>query len=105
MSINSIYFIIFVAITCILYFIFPKKARWVVLLVSSYIYYYLASSKLIVFILTTTLTIYLAALVLGKIDENTKNRCKTIDDKTMKKEIKHKAKTKEKMGNCNNCSH
>ena len=96
MSISSIYFIIFVAITCILYFIFPKKARWVVLLVSSYIYYALASSKLIAFILTTTLTIYLAALVLGKIEENTKNRCKTIDDKTMKKEIKHKAKTKKK---------
>lgn len=96
MSINSLSFIAFVAIVCILYFIFPKKAKWVVLLISSYIFYFLSSSKLIVFILLTTLSIYLAALGLGKIDTKTKEKCKTVEDKEEKKKIKHKAKTKKK---------
>lgn len=101
MSINSLNFIAFVAIVCILYFIFPKKAKWVVLLVSSYIFYFLSSSKLIVFLLLTTLSIYLAALILGKIDSKAKEKCKNIEgkdekSKELKKQIKNKAKTNKK---------
>lgn len=96
MAINSLYFILFVAIVCILYFIVPKKVKWLVLLLSSYTFYFLSSSKLIVFLLITTLSIYLAALWMGKIDKKAKQTCKTIEDKTKKKEIKQKAKTKKK---------
>jgi len=96
MSINSLYFIAFVAITCILYFIFPKKAKWVVLLVSSYIYYWISSNKLIVYLLITTLSIYLLALWMGKIDKQTKEKCKAIESKEERKVIKNKAKIKKK---------
>lgn len=96
MAINSLKFILFVAIICMIYFVAPKKAKWIVLLVASYLFYFLSSSKLIVFLLVTTLSIYLIALWMGKIDEKTKKTCKTIDDKETKKQIKQKAKTKKK---------
>ncbi|MCI9178198.1 MAG: MBOAT family protein [Clostridia bacterium] len=96
MSINSLNFILFVAIVCIMYFLFPKKVKWVILLFASYVFYFLASSKLIVFLLATTISIYLAALLIGKIEKNTKKICKEIEDKAKKKEIKNKAKTKKK---------
>lgn len=96
MSINSLYFIAFVALTSILYFIFPKKAKWVVLLVASYIYYWISSNILISYLLITTLSIYLLALWMGKIDKNTKEKCKTLENKEEKKVIKNKAKSKKK---------
>lgn len=96
MAINSLKFILLVAVVCILYFIFPKKIRWVVLLVASYTFYFLSSGKLMIFMLATTLSIYLAALWMGKIDKKTKETSKIIDDKEKKKELKKKAKTKKK---------
>ncbi len=96
MTINSLNFILFVAIVCILYFIFPKKAKWIVLLISNYIFYWLCSNWLIIYMLITTLSIYLIALRIGKIDVKTKEECKKEEDRTKKKEIKNKAKTKKK---------
>ena len=64
MTINSLNFILFVAIVCVLYFIFPKKAKWVVLLVSNYVFYWLYSNWLIIYMLVTTLSIYLIALMM-----------------------------------------
>lgn len=96
MAINSISFIVFIAVVCALYFIFPKKIRWVLLLVASYIFYFLSSSKLMVFMLATTLTIYLSALLMEKIESSAKQKCKAIENKEEKKKIKHKAKTNKK---------
>lgn len=96
MAINSLNFIYFVIVVCFLYFICPKKAKWVVLLVSNYIFYWLYSNWLILYMLITTLSIYFIALRLGKIDEKTKKICKQEEDKAKKKEIKNKAKTKKK---------
>ena len=96
MTINSLNFVLFVAVVCILYFIFPKKIKWTILLAASYIFYFLSSSKLIIFLLLSTLSIYLSALIMNKVDEKTKQECKTIDDKGKKKEIKQKAKRKKK---------
>jgi len=62
MAINSLKFLAFVIIVCVLYFIAPKKIRWFVLLATSYIFYFIASTELIIFLLTTTISIYLAAL-------------------------------------------
>ena len=96
MLINSLSFIAFVAIVCILYFIFPKKAKWIVLLISSYIFYWISSGKLVLYMIITTLSIYLATLYMGKIEEKAKDKSKQIEDKEKKKELKHKAKTKKK---------
>lgn len=97
MTINSIYFILFIAIVCLLYFIVPKKIKWMVLLVASYTFYWICSSKLIVFLLITTLSIYFVTLKLDKIEEKTKQICKEIKEKEKKKKIKNKAKTKKKL--------
>lgn len=97
MSINSLSFVAFVAVICIIYFIFPKKAKWFVLLVASYIFYWVSSNKLIIFLLITTLSIYLGALLIGRIDKKTKEACKILENKDEKKKIKNKAKTKKKL--------
>lgn len=97
MSINSLNFIVFIGIVAILYFIFPKKVKWTILLIASYIFYFLSSSKLIIYIIITTLSIYSSSLLIGKIEQKTKTKCGTIEDKKRKKQIKQKAKTKKKL--------
>lgn len=96
MTINSLNFIIFVAIACLLYFVVPKKIKWVVLLIANYVFYWLCSKELIVYMLITTISIYLLALWMGKIDSKTKELCKKEQDRAVKKQLKHKAKTKKK---------
>lgn len=90
MAINSISFLIFVAIVCIIYFIVPKKVKWGVLLIASYIYYFLSSGKLMIFLLITTISVYLLALGLNRIDDRTKIKCKSLE-KEEKKKIKKSA--------------
>lgn len=97
MLINSLSFVAFVAIVCILYFIFPKKVKWLVLLVSSYVFYWLSSNKLIIFLLMTTLSVYFGALIIEAINRKTKEKCKTIENKEEKKKIKNRAKIKKKL--------
>lgn len=96
MAINSLNFIIFIAIVCLVYFVVPKKIKWVVLLIANYTFYWICSKKLIVYMLITTISIYLLALGMGKIDSKTKELCKKEEDRKVKKQIKNKAKTKKK---------
>lgn len=72
MAINSLEFIVFIAIVVALYFLVPKKTKWIILLIASYVFYFLSSSFLTIFLMITTLSIYLAALGMGKVDEKTK---------------------------------
>lgn len=65
MAINSIKFILFSLAVIILYYITPKKFRWITLLIASYMFYYLASGKLIIFILLSSFIIYLSALIMN----------------------------------------
>ncbi len=76
MVINSLEFLVFVAIVVLIYFVSPKKVRWVVLLISSYLFYFLSSSFLTVFLIITTISIYVSALKIGKINENIKQQVK-----------------------------
>ena len=95
MAINSLTYIAFIFVVCLIYFIVPKKIKWVVLLLASYIFYFISSSKLMIFMLLTTLSIYIAALVMGKIDEKTKQKAEKIE-KDAKKQLKQKAKRNKK---------
>lgn len=97
MTINSLNFVLFVAIVSLIYFIFPKKFKWVVLLVANYIFYFICSNFLIIYMLITTLSIYILALIMGKIDIKTKTRCKEETDRKIKKEIKNKTKRNKKI--------
>ena len=51
MSYASIEFLLFVLVLVLIYYIFPKKHRYIVLLIGSLIFYYLFSGKYIIFIL------------------------------------------------------
>ena len=84
MAINSLKFIVFVAVVCCIYFIAPKKIKWVVLLLANYIFYWLCSNWLIVYMLITTLSIYLIGLRIGVIDKHTKEKCKGLQDREQK---------------------
>ena len=96
MLINSLVFLIFIAIIIIIYMAVPKKVKWVVLLLASYIFYFSNSTYLILCLLFTTISIYFVALKMGKIDEITKNKLKKIEDKEKKKELKSQAKRRKK---------
>ena len=69
MSFISGQFLIFFLATAILYFLFPKKFQWTVLLVANYVFYLFAGPKYIVYILFTTLTTYMGGLFLGRMDK------------------------------------
>lgn len=96
MVINSLEFLVFVAIVVLIYFVSPKKVRWVVLLISSYLFYFLSSSFLTVFLIITTISIYVSALKIGKINENIKQQVKNCT-KEEKKVLKQKANKKKKI--------
>lgn len=59
MTYNTLAFALFLLAVLLLYFIVPKKGRWIVLLTASYAFYLFNNSFLVVFILITTLSVYL----------------------------------------------
>lgn len=89
MSFVSLEFIGFVIVIFILYYLFPKKIRWIVLLASSYIFYFLSSKNLIIFLLISTISIYIGTLLISKINDKEINKDL---DKEIRKRIKLKRK-------------
>ncbi len=72
MSIITINFIIFVVAVIILYFIFPRRLQWVVLLIAIFVFYIMAGIKLLLFLIITIVTVYLAAFCIEYIAKETK---------------------------------
>ena len=67
---SYVYLICFLGITFLLYTVFPKKYKWVVLLSSSYLFYMVSSRIwLVVFLFITTLSVYLGAIWIDKIND------------------------------------
>ncbi len=64
MTLTSFPFLIFAAVTVLLYYLLPKRAQWVVLLTASALFYAAAGGWYLPFILTTVLTTYLLARVI-----------------------------------------
>lgn len=96
MSYTSFNFIIFVAVTAILYFALPlKKNKWIVLLVASYVFYLFAGYKYVAFILFTTLTTYFVTRWIDKIIKGSRHQLKENKNNWSKEEKKAcKEKTK-----------
>lgn len=65
MSLISLQFAVFVVAVIVIYYLFPKKYRWTVLLAASYAYYLIICNKYIVYMLITTVSTYLGARVIG----------------------------------------
>lgn len=66
MLFNSLNFLIFFPIVVLIYFIIPKKIRYVWLLVASYYFYMCWNTKYALLIGVSTLITYISGLVIGK---------------------------------------
>ena len=69
MVFTSLKFILFITATVTVYFLFPKKYRWVWLLIASYFFYLSASIKYGVFLVFSTAVTYFAAIWMEKTTE------------------------------------
>lgn len=63
------YLLFFLAPVFILYTVFPKKAKWVVLLASSYIFYLINSGGLLIFLILTTAAVFITGRFLNLIQD------------------------------------
>lgn len=101
MNYTSLNFILFVALTVLVYFLFPlKKQKWSVLLVASYVFYLFAGYKYVAFILFTTVSTYLFALWINRIGVKSKETLKLNKqtwDKDKKKKFKNSVKHKKRL--------
>ncbi len=87
---SPLYFIVFLGAVFVLYTVFPKKLKWLVLLLSSYIFYWINSGALAFFLLATTAVIYFAGVFLGRIQRGWDVARKSIpkEAKDEKKKLK-----------------
>lgn len=65
MLFNSLQFLLFFPVVVLLYFLIPKKARWVWLLAASYYYYMCWNAKYALLLAGTTLVSWLSGLFIG----------------------------------------
>lgn len=101
MNYTSLNFILFVALTVLVYFLFPlKKQKWTVLLVASYVFYLFAGYKYVAFILFTTVSTYLFALWINRIGVKSKKTLKLNKqtwDRDKKKKFKNSIKHRKRL--------
>lgn len=88
MSFVSLEFLLFILVTCVVYYTCPKCVKPVVLLLANYVFYIISTGVLAIYLLITTIIIYISARILHKIE----NRKKALD--TLEKEAKKLAKAK-----------
>ncbi len=73
MSLVSVEFIVFVAISLLLYYVLPKKFQWIMLLMSSMLFYLTGGVSGVFYLLFTTFTTYFAGILLGRYNKEDKN--------------------------------
>ncbi|MBR4724995.1 MAG: MBOAT family protein [Lachnospiraceae bacterium] len=66
MTLTSFNFLLFFAVILIVYYIFPKRFQWVLLLVASYTFYIVSGFAQVFFLIGTTLVTYFSALIMQK---------------------------------------
>lgn len=93
MAYNSLLYLIFFAIVFLLYFIFPKRWRWGVLLAGSIFFYIYSSKALALFLLGSIASIYAGGLFIQKNNDAFKEK-KGALDKSERKTLKEKTKKK-----------
>lgn len=94
MIFTSFKFLVFICVTVLGYFLFPKKYRWLWLLGASYYFYLSASVKYSVFLIFSTVITYFAALVIERV-----GKISTLPEwtKEEKKQAKKKAAGRQKL--------
>lgn len=76
MRFASVTFLVFLLAAVALYYLVPKRAQWVLLLIASYVFYLAGGVKTVIYLLITTVSVYLAALVLTRLNEKKKQLSK-----------------------------
>ncbi|MDO4397623.1 MAG: MBOAT family O-acyltransferase [Oscillospiraceae bacterium] len=79
------YLILFLGVVFLVYTVLPKKFKWVALLTSSYIFYAAQSGKLTFFLVLSTLSVYLGALAVDKIQSKFDAIRKSLEKEERKK--------------------
>lgn len=95
MTFVELNFLIFIAVTALIFYICPVKFRWLVLLASSLVFYGIAGVKYFPFIFVTSFSVFLAGRGMGRIYENMdKTIAEGEYDRKEKKALKDAAKKK-----------
>ena len=99
MTIVSLPFFLFVAAVVLIYYLIPRKLRWIVLLVASFVFYWLNSAQLMLILLGTSLFTWAVGLCIQKIRDSGEAQLKASADalspsekKRRKERIKKKAR-------------
>lgn len=79
MSIVSMKFICFVAVTAIIYYICPKKHRWLVLTAANTVFYVCGGIESVIYVLFATLAAYLTARKLDSDFSAQKKECEGLE--------------------------
>ena len=69
MLFNSIHFLVFFPIVTLIYFIIPKKIRYIWLLAASYYYYMCWNAKYALLLLFSTAVTYLSGLLMDSFEK------------------------------------
>ena len=98
MSFTSYGFIIFAAAVLMLYYILPRRIRWILLLVSGLVFYAFSGVKGFFFIIATLITIYTATFIIDRINskEFDKSSFEHVEDKDIIKAAKDRFRSAQK---------
>lgn len=100
MTLTSLPILLFFGVAVTLYFTVFRRCQWVWLLVISYVFYLLTGTTNLLFILLTTVTTYLTAVIMEKIDEKQKNYIENQIEplkKAQKKQLKAETQKKKRI--------
>ena len=66
MNFVSLSFILFILLTVLLYYIVPKKFRFIILLIANTVFYVMSCKFNIIYLLISIISVYIAALFIEK---------------------------------------
>lgn len=95
MTVNSLFFLLFLAGLLALYYLFPLKRRFWALLAGSVLFYALACAASPVYLLLTSVSVWLAGLRMERLEQACKEGCAAADRETaaaLKKRCREKKK-------------
>lgn len=90
MTFVSFRFIVFAAVTVILYYALPARAKWPALLILSLGIYASVNPLYLIFISATSFSAYLAGLAIGKQNESYRSVSASVSDRSEKRRLKDK---------------
>ena len=97
MLFTSYGFILFAALLLAIYYVFPKKYQWTLLLAASYLFYAFSGIENFAFIIFTTVSCFITAIIMEKRKQNEDayvEKNKELLDKEQRKQYRAKEKKK-----------